>query len=124
MPELKMMRECVMCHGPIDPGSVRCTRCHRICKGIGEPPPDCKEGDYFLIDVKSSCCMEDVEVVRRATCSADCHEAYVIVCELAFGKHKKIVDMATGTPYKVPTRRIVEVGIKQEGLPNFRVWRD
>ena len=38
------------------------------------------------------------------------------------GEYKKVVDIETGKAYKVPTRHILEYGLKHEDLKNFPLW--
>lgn len=58
----------------------------------------------------------------RATCSEDCHEKFVDRCEKEFGAYKKIIDLTTGLTHKVPTRTIIEKGIKQVDLHGYPLW--
>lgn len=60
----------------------------------------------------------------RMTCSEDCHEKFVHEVEEEFGKYKKVVDMATGKAYRVPTREIIERGLKHSDLERYPEWRD
>ena len=56
------------------------------------------------------------------TCSAGCHEQFVADCERKFGRYKKVVSVETGLAYKVPTREIIERGLKFSDLPNYPPW--
>lgn len=60
----------------------------------------------------------------RATCSEDCHEKFVHLVEEEFGKYKKVVDITTGKAYRVPTRFIIEEGLKYEQLKEFPEWSE
>jgi hypothetical protein len=42
--------------------------------------------------------------------------------EGACGKYKQVVDQETGVAYRVPTRYIIEKGLKYENLKNFPLW--
>ncbi|MDH5440036.1 MAG: hypothetical protein OEZ48_08520 [Candidatus Bathyarchaeota archaeon] len=41
-----------------------------------------------------------------------------------FGEFKKIVDVETGTAYKVPTREVLERGLRWEDLKKYPKWDD
>jgi hypothetical protein len=41
-----------------------------------------------------------------------------------FGEFKKVVRMHTGVAYKVPTRAILEKGIKEQDLDRYPLWED
>lgn len=56
------------------------------------------------------------------TCSDECHEKFVHILEQEFGIYKKLVDIVTGKTYKVPTRDIIERGLKYEDLKNYPEW--
>ena len=58
------------------------------------------------------------------TCSADCHEKLIKFFEDKFGKVKKVVDLTTDIEYKIPTRDIIEHGLKWEDLPKYPAWDD
>lgn len=58
------------------------------------------------------------------TCSDDCHEKLVHRLELEFGIYKKALDLETGKTHKVPTRDIIEKGLKRQDLKNYPEWRD
>jgi len=42
--------------------------------------------------------------------------------EQEVGGYKKVVDMVTSKVYRVPTRYIIENGLKQTELKNFPKW--
>jgi len=44
--------------------------------------------------------------------------------ERRFGQYKKVVRMTTGVAYKVPTKDIIERGLKQQELDRYPVWPD
>ena len=56
------------------------------------------------------------------TCSDTCHEIFVHKMEQEVGGYKKVVDMVTGKAHRVPTRYIIENGLKQMELKNFPEW--
>jgi len=58
----------------------------------------------------------------RLTCSDDCHEKAVDYIEREFGVYKKVTDDVSGKTYKVPTRDIIEKGLKQPELKNYPLW--
>ena len=62
--------------------------------------------------------------VRLATCSPSCHEELVHRIEAACGKFKKVVRLSTGEAFKVPTRDIIEKGIKEQELDQYPKWDD
>jgi hypothetical protein len=59
----------------------------------------------------------------RVTCSEECHENLVYTLENEFGIYKKVVDIETGKTHKVPTRDIIEKGLKYRDLKNYPEWR-
>lgn len=61
---------------------------------------------------------------NRMTCSLDCHEKFVKFCESRFGSVKKVIDDTTNIAYKIPTRDIIEVGLKWEDLPKYPSWKE
>jgi hypothetical protein len=62
--------------------------------------------------------------VGRMTCSEKCHEEFIKLGEKKFGVNKKVVDIATGIAYCVPTRVIMEKGLAGEDLPKYPIWKD
>ena len=69
-------------------------------------------------------CNEPITGESRVTCSERCHEELVRLAEGQFGKVKNVVDSVTGISYKVPTRDIIEKGLKWEDLTKYPVWKD
>ena len=59
---------------------------------------------------------------NHITCSEGCHKVFVRNIELEFGDYKKVVDVTTGLVYKVPTRHIVEKGLRFSELKDFPLW--
>lgn len=61
-------------------------------------------------------------IVTGTTCSRECHEVFVKLCEDAFGVFKEVTDIETGISYKVPTRDIIEKGLNYNNLPKYPLW--
>jgi RecJ-like exonuclease len=59
---------------------------------------------------------------RELTCSEECHKKLIDKVVKEVGEYKKVVDIETGKAYKVPTRHILEYGLKHEDLKNFPLW--
>ena len=59
---------------------------------------------------------------REYTCSEECHRELVEKIVREFGEYKKVVDVETGKIYKVPTRDIIEKGLKHEDLIKYPLW--
>ena len=51
----------------------------------------------------------------------DCHEKFVAWFEEKFGTYKK-VEGPDGIPHRVPTREIIEKGLRAEDLKNYPEW--
>jgi hypothetical protein len=73
----------------------------------------------FLADAKSKCCQADLEVRTRITCSDKCHRLFVRELVRQFGEFKLVVDQASGRSYKVPTKDIIEKGLKWRDLSRY-----
>lgn len=61
---------------------------------------------------------------RQMTCSEDCHDRLVSCLIDQFGEFKKVVRQSTGVAYKVPTRDIIEFGLKEEELDQYPRWEE
>lgn len=61
---------------------------------------------------------------RDLTCTQPCHDQLVNHLVAQFGAFKKVVRMSTGVAYKVPTRDIIEKGIKEQDLDRYPLWED
>jgi len=59
---------------------------------------------------------------RLLTCSDRCHEKLIDRLVEHFGEYKKVVDAETGIAYRVPTRYILEHGLRHEELHKFPRW--
>lgn len=75
-----------------------------------------------IMDAKSVCCNADIVINQKMTCGNYCHEKYIIKMIKEFGRFKKIIDQTSGIAYKIPTRVIIEEGLKQEELKNYPTW--
>lgn len=69
-------------------------------------------------------CEKLYEGGREMTCSDACHEELVKILIAEFGEYKKVVRQSTGVAYKVPTRDIVESGLREEELDRYPKWED
>lgn len=58
----------------------------------------------------------------RVTCSDECHEKLVDRLESEFGIYKKVVDIETGKIHRVPTRDIIEKGLRQQDMRRYPEW--
>jgi len=67
-------------------------------------------------------CQQPYDGGRELTCSDQCHEELVRRLISQFGEFKKVVRQTTGVAYKVPTRGIIEKGIKEEELDRYPIW--
>ena len=114
---------CVACGQLIpDQGVCICRSCRRVCRvtmGPASPSPVPEDSVYALLDVKSECCGADVDVQTKVTCSDTCHEVLVADIERKFGAEKIVVDIATGRKHRVPTRVLIERGLRTEELPQY-----
>jgi len=61
---------------------------------------------------------------RLLTCSEECHEKLIEILIKKFGECKKVVDAETGKAYKVPTRDILEKGLRYGDLINYPLWEE
>jgi len=61
---------------------------------------------------------------RELTCSDACHDELASRLIAEFGEFKKVVDQTTGTAYRVPTRDIIEKGIKWRDLNRYPLWEE
>lgn len=58
----------------------------------------------------------------RTTCSVECHEELIRQAEAVLGKYKKVIRLSTGVAYQVPTRDMIEKGIKELDLDKYPLW--
>ncbi len=61
---------------------------------------------------------------RTLTCSQKCHDELVSNLIARFGEFKKVVRAPTGVAYKVPTRDILEKGIREQDLDRYPLWEE
>lgn len=115
-------KKCMVCNAPIESGRPVCLKCRKPCELVCADKEKPVSGLMIAVDMKSACCGADVDTQVRATCSEACHEEFVVVCEFAFGKYKKVIDTSTGRAHKVPTRYIVEFGLHGSELSKFPLW--
>ncbi len=110
---------CAICLEPIpSAGAFVCRSCGRVCD-VELRPSTPYRGTVFITDARSKCCGADIENAKRVTCSDRCHERFVEELEREFGAVKIVVDEATGKRHLVPTRTIIERGVRQDELHNF-----
>ncbi len=69
-------------------------------------------------------CGKSYVMGRRFTCSEECHRRLIENLIEEFGEYKKVVDAETGRAYKVPTRDILEKGLRYKDLVNYPLWED
>lgn len=116
--------KCVVCEKSINLVlRYQCTKCGRQYEPTYKDALE-KSEKHMIVDMKSNCCDADIDIFSSITCSEKCHEEYVKSLENKFGKYKKITDIESGITYRVPTRDIIEKGIKQEDLPRYPVWNE
>ncbi len=72
-----------------------------------------------MVNHKCSICGEPRPDFRATCLDPDCHETYVRLMEKECGQDKIVEDMTTGKRYLVPTRFIIEHGLKVNELPLF-----
>jgi hypothetical protein len=117
---------CVICNKKIETSSMLCTNCHNPCKPVYSEL-ETKEleakGEHVILDVKSDCCNADVKF-GNITCSAICHEKFVMACEDEFGPYKKVIDQTTDISYRIPTRDLIEKELRWEDLTKYPLWND
>jgi len=58
----------------------------------------------------------------KVTCSDVCHERLVACLEAEYGTHYRCVRMSTGEEFRVPTRDIIERGVKERDLDQYPHW--
>lgn len=75
-----------------------------------------------MLDNKCFICGKTYDQGRLMTCSDSCHEELIGWFIAKFGEFKKVVRGSTGVAYKVPTRDILEGGIKERDLDHYPIW--
>jgi len=108
---------CIVCKISLgSPSYYICKKCNKICKIIWNAV------SAQIMDVKSVCCKADIESHQKITCGDSCHEKFIIKMLQEHGLFKKVIDMDSGIAYKIPTRLIIEEGLRQEELKNYPTW--
>jgi len=69
-------------------------------------------------------CRKHYEGGRELTCSDECHQELVRRLITEFGEFKKVVRASTGVAYKVPTKDIIETGLKEQDLDQYPLWEE
>jgi len=69
-------------------------------------------------------CLNSYEGGREWTCSDACHEELIKRLISEFGEFKKVVRMSTSIAYRVPTRDILEKGIREQELDQYPLWEE
>ncbi len=67
-------------------------------------------------------CGDPCTIPGTITCTPFCHEKLVDRLVIRWGEFKKVVQESTGVAYKVPTRDIIEKGIREQDLDQYPVW--
>src|SRR5437870_4974356 len=60
--------------------------------------------------------------IGMLTCSGLCHSVFVERLVLQFGEYKRVMDLETGVTHRVPTRDILERGLKHTDLHKYPLW--
>lgn len=69
-------------------------------------------------------CWKHYEGGRELTCSDECHQELVRRLITESEEFKKVVRASTGVAYKVPTRDIIETGLKEQDLDQYPLWEE
>jgi len=69
-------------------------------------------------------CLKPYEGGRELTCSDECHQVLASRLIAEFGEFKKVVRASTGVAYRVPTRDIIERGLREQDLDQYPLWED
>ncbi len=59
---------------------------------------------------------------RQFTCSDACHEELVRRLIEKYGEFKMVVRASTGEAFRVPTRDILEKGVREQELDQYPKW--
>ena len=59
---------------------------------------------------------------RQFTCSDACHEKLVNRIIAKYGEFKMVVRASTGEAFRVPTRDILEQGVREQDLDQYPKW--
>ena len=111
--------ECVVCGKSGCFELIICLKCNKQCS-----PVVSEWLDKTTSDVKSDCCKYDIKHMSKITCSDECHNKFISLMEKQVGKFKKVTDETTGISYRVPTKDIIENGLRQQDLSKYPIWTD
>lgn len=67
-------------------------------------------------------CQQFYEGGRELTCSNDCHQELVKRLIAEFGGLRRVVRQSTGAAYRVPTKDIIESGLREQDLDGYPLW--
>jgi hypothetical protein len=67
---------------------------------------------------------DEPTITGKMTCCGGCHEKFVEFCAGQYGASKKVTDQTTGISYNVPTRDLIEKGLKWKDLHNYPQWEE
>jgi len=80
------------------------------------------DGKLGLALTKCVICGKSYFGGRQFTCSDGCHEELVNRIIAKYGEFKCVVRMSTGESFKVPTRDIIEKGVREQDLDQYPKW--
>ena len=108
---------CVVCKISLGSSSYYiCNKCNMVCEVTHSVI------SRQVMDVKSICCNADIESHQKITCGDYCHEKFIVKMMCEHGLYKKVTDQESGISYKVPTRVIIEEGIRYQDLKRYPTW--
>ena len=81
-----------------------------------------KDGLCIVCKISLDSSNSDIESHQKITCGDYCHEKFILQMIKEHGMFKKVVDITSGINYKVPTRLIIEDGLRQQDLKNYPTW--
>lgn len=109
---------CVVCDAKLPKADKSiCERCNQPCE-LTRP----RKVEEQIYEVKSMCCGADIRLSHNITCSDKCHQVMVEEMIGMYGEEKRVLDMVSGIYHRVPTKYIIEHGLKREELRKFPVW--
>jgi hypothetical protein len=79
-------------------------------------------GHRILTHPKCVVCGASYSGGRELTCSDACHEELANRMVSIYGEFKKIIRASTGEAFKVPTRDIIERGVREQELDQYPRW--
>ena len=59
---------------------------------------------------------------RQFTCSEACHDEMIRRLIEKYGEFRMVVRMKTGETFKVPTRDILEKGVREQAIDRYPHW--